>query len=191
MTPRRLLVLVGAQLRAAPLAALAGAIAAGFAAIVLLGGAPGAPRTLSSTQLAAVALASATALLLHDPAAVITAASPTPLWLRRAGILAVALPAAALAWLALLRLAGVGGQWPVTLSLELAAVAAVGLAAGARRPLIAPAVVATAFTGVGALWQDWVLPAAGDHEKTRVAAAAIALAALAAYAHASRDPVRR
>jgi hypothetical protein len=55
----------------------------------------------------------------------------------------------------------------------------------------ARAVVVAAFTGVGVLWQEWVLPGAGDHDRTRVAAAVVTLAALAAYAHASRDPVRR
>jgi hypothetical protein len=188
---RRLVALVGAQLRAAPFVALAGASAAALAAVLLLATAPGAPRTVSSVQFAAVALASATSVLLHDPAAVITAASPTPLWLRRAAILAVALPAAALAWLALLELAGIGGEWRATLSLELAAVAAVGLAAGARRPLLAPAVVAAAFTAAGVLCQDWVMPADGDHARTRAAAAALTLAALAAYARSSRDPLRR
>jgi hypothetical protein len=187
----RLLVLAGAQLRAAPIAALGGATAAGFAAVALLAADPVAPRTVSALQFAAVALAGGAALLVRDPAAVITAAAPTPLWLRRAVILAVALPAAGLAWLGLLRLAGAGGEWPVTLTLELAAVAAVGLAVGARRPAYGPAAVMAAFIAAAVVWPERVLPAAGDHGPTRLVAAAIALAALAAYARASRDPVRR
>jgi hypothetical protein len=191
LVPHRLLVLAGAQLAAAPIAALGGAMAAGFAAVALLAADPAAPRTVSALQFSAVALAGAASMLLRDPAAVITAASPTPLWLRRAVILAVALPATALAWLGLLRLAGVGDERPVTLTLELAAVAAVGLAVGARRPVYRPPAVVAAFIAAAVVWPERVLPAAGDHGPTRLAAAAIALAALAAYAHASRDPVRR
>jgi hypothetical protein len=80
---------------------------------------------------------------------------------------------------------------PTTLSLELAAVAAVGLAVGARRPAYGPAAVVAACIAAAVLWPARVLPPAGDHGQTRLVAAAIALAALAAYAHASRDPVRR
>ena len=187
----RLRALAGAQLRAAPLGVLAAAAAAGLAAVVALADGAGGAHTVASLQFAAVALGSAIALLLRDPAAAITAGVPAPLWLRRGVVLAAALPAGTIAWVLLLRVAGVEGPWAGTLTLELGAVAAVGLAVAARRPAVAPAAVAAAFTAAGLVWQDWVAPSPGDHARTRVAAAVIAVAALAAYARGSRDPLSR
>jgi hypothetical protein len=184
-------VLVGAQLRAAPSGVLAAAAVAGAVAVLALGSGPEAPRTVAALQLAAVALASGLALLLGDPAAVITGAAPVPLWLRRVAILIVALPAAAVTWLLLLGLAGVGGEWPLTLTLELAALAGLGLAVAARRPALAPAALTVALAAVAIVWPDRLSPSAGEHRVTRLAAAAIAAATLAAYAHGSRDPLRR
>jgi hypothetical protein len=85
----------------------------------------------------------------------------------------------------------VDGEWAATLTLELAAFAAIGLAVAAYRPALAPAVVVAAFAAAGVLWGERLTPAAGEHGPTRLAAVAIGLAALAAYAHGSRDWVRR
>jgi hypothetical protein len=121
----------------------------------------------------------------------VTAASPTPLWVRRGAVLAMALPAVAVAWLGVLARAGADGAWPVTLTLQLAAVVAVGLAVGARRPALGPAAVVGLLAAAGILSPEVLLPAAGDHARTRIVALALALAGAAAYVRAVRDPVSR
>lgn len=86
---------------------------------------------------AAVALAAGTAGLLEDPARHATAASPTPLPLRRAVRLAAGLPIVLVAWIAVLALAttGVGAPYVpaarLGLTLQAAALITVTLAAGA------------------------------------------------------------
>lgn len=119
---------------------------------------------------AAVALAAGTAGLLEDPARHATAASPTPLPLRRAVRLAAGLPIVVVAWIAVLALAttGVGAPYVpaarLGLTLQAAALITVTLAAGAaflrhglgKRATLAAMLVPLAVTSAATMLPDGV-----------------------------------
>jgi hypothetical protein len=114
---------------------------------------------------AAAALAAGAAGLLDDPARHASAASPTPLPLRRGVRLAVGLPFLAAAWIAVLALATTGAETPyrpaarLGLTLQAAALVTLALAAGAallrrglgERATLAAMLVPVTLTSVAAL----------------------------------------
>jgi hypothetical protein len=126
---------------------LFGCAAAAAVAAWALGG-EHAGRTILVAQCAAVALCVGAAAAAEDPGADTTAAVPPPLRFRLALRLAIGALAVAVAWGAVLWLAGIGSQCATVLTLQLLALAALTWALAATLPhgaAVAGPAVALAF----------------------------------------------
>ena len=177
--------MIGALLRAvprAPIVLLTGSAVVGVVTVSRVAGADGA---LVAVQASTVALAGAAVTLIHEPRGVLDAV-PTRLARRRTLLLAAGVPPLALVWLGLLALAGVDGDYVAALTLQLATVTSLALAAGARGgdPAASLAAVAIAFGAGRILFGPQFFPAGMETARWWLAAGCAGLLWLAAF---SRD----
>lgn len=197
MRARQARLLVRPSVRSAAWLGLLPAGALGLAVLSLDG------PVLLKLRLAAVALCVGAAFVLDDAAAETTASAATPLVFRRLVRIALVLPLIAGLWALLLAYAGTGFDGALTL--ELAAMLAVVLAAAAlAAPLLpegrgglaaAPTLLVLVALAAVALPDTWTLFAsgpedarwAGSHERWAV----VLVAGVAGFLLASRDPGRR
>lgn len=176
-------------LRALPRGRLAAGACVAFGVAGLLSSELGGDDAVAALKYAALALGLAVATILDDPAATTVAAAPRTLLRRRGLTLAVAAPALAAAWIAVVSVAAVDAAVAFAMTLELAAVVlvALALAVGLEGAVAGPLVV-LAFLGIDAFAPDWaVAPDLADWRFV-VAWAGSAALGLAALLRASRDP---
>jgi hypothetical protein len=156
--------------RAAPRRRVLAATGCAAVAVATTSMLAGQRASIAALQVSTVALAGAAVTLLQEPCTMLDAL-PTTRARRRALLLAFSLPLLALAWLALLAIAGVGGAQAGALTLQLAAVAglALGLAGRGGDPARALVGVALAYGAARVLLGPELFPA--GTEATRMAGA--------------------
>lgn len=194
---RQAILLVRPLLRTVPLVPLPAAALCGLLVLSLDG------DPVTQLRLAAIALCAGAAFTLDDAAATITESAPTSRLFRRLLRVALVAPLAAGLWTALLAYAGEDPRTAVTV--ELAALLGVTLAAAAlavpfvpdgRSGLAAtPAVLVFVALAALALPDGWTLFASGPNDPVWVSShgrwAAVLVFGLLGFLHASRDPGRR
>ena len=193
---RQALLLAAPSLRATPWLPLLPAGALALAVLRFDG------PVLLELRLAAIALCVGAAFVLDDPASETLATSPAPLLFRRLVRIGLVLPLVALLWALTLRYAGTG--FDAALTLELAAMLAVTLAAaafatprladGRGGPAAAPALLVFLGACTFALPDAWTLFAEGPNDPrwagSHVRWAVVLVAAVAGLLYASLDPAR-
>jgi len=123
---------IGTLVRAAPRAPILWLSATAVTAVALAAAIIGDDGALVALQLSIVALAAAAVFVLEEPP---LPAVPVSKAHRRVLLLAAGLPVLGLVWLALLRLGGVDAHEAGALTLQLATVTALSLAAGSVTPV--------------------------------------------------------
>jgi hypothetical protein len=189
---RQAALLVRPTLRTLPLERFGGCAAAAAAAVWAFGGAdPG--RTILVVQCAAVALCVGAAAAAEDPAADTTAAVPPPLRFRLTLRLAIGSAALAVAWVAVLGLAGIGAPWTGVLTLQLLALAALTWALTATLPhgaAVAGPAVALAFLIARLSLPAWTYATGPEPGSAHLLWIALLATGVAGLGLATRDPAR-